>query len=57
MATTKHCFDTIVFLANFVGRCRRDGESAASAVARVMYQYDVNLQMAVQSEIERRDRD
>lgn len=49
-------FATITFLANEVSRFRTASQSAAEAVASVLFQYDWNVQGLVQAELERRDR-
>jgi hypothetical protein len=56
MNATKYSFEMIASAANIVAQYRKEGESAASVVARVMFQYDWGFQGLVQDEIERRDR-
>lgn len=56
MNATNCTFETITFLANEVSRFRSAGQTAASAVAAVLFQYDWHVQGLVQEEIERRDR-
>jgi len=56
MNATNCNFETITFLANEVSRFRTASQSAAEAVASVLFQYDWNVQGLVQEELERRDR-
>jgi hypothetical protein len=56
MKATKYCFEMITSAANIAAKYRKDGESAASVVARVLFQYEWGFQGLVQEEIERRDR-
>ena len=56
MNATNCNFEIISFLANEVSRFRTANQSAAEAVASVLFQYDWNVQGLVQHELERRDR-
>lgn len=56
MNAANYTFEMITSAANIVAHNRKDGETAAAAVARLMFQYDWSFQGMVQDELERRDR-